>query len=246
MEHALLSLGMPQLTGNHPAYINLTRRFFIEEVIPFHKDEVVLELLEHIEPDKELLQSLKRLAARGYRLALDDYILDQDERHWLVPHVNVIKVDVLNMSYQDVVRHVRWLKRHRGPDLLAEKVETHQMFELCRKAGFNFFQGFFLSRPLTLRGQSLSTDRGAILELLAELYKPELDIGRVEHLIIHDLSLSYTNCSESIVRPEHIGTRADGRTTESKLVAFAGARAPSGPCASSARRSELRGGRSRA
>ncbi|MCC3750857.1 MAG: EAL domain-containing protein [Halorhodospira halophila] len=191
IEHALHSLSLAQLTGNHPAYINLTRRFFVEDLIPFHPDEVVLELLEHIEPDKDLLLALRRLASRGYRLALDDYILGQDERHWLIPYVSVIKVDVLNMSYQEVARHARWLKRHGGPELLAEKVETHQMLELCRKAGFSYFQGFFLSRPATLRGQSLSTDRVAILELLAELYNSEFDIARAERLINHDLSLSY-------------------------------------------------------
>ncbi len=191
MEHALFSFNLPELTGNHPAYINLTRSYVVEERIPFSPEQVVLELLEHIEPDKELLLALKRLTKKGYRLALDDYILQEDERHWLIPYMSMIKVDVLNMTFQEVVRHAKWLKRHSGPELLAEKVETRHMLELCQKAGFTYFQGFFLSRPATLKGQSLNSDQRRILELLPELYRPELDVGRVERLISHDLSLSY-------------------------------------------------------
>ncbi|MFP4146822.1 MAG: EAL and HDOD domain-containing protein [Halorhodospira sp.] len=192
MDNALTSFGLEQITGGKPAYINLTRRFFMHDLlIPFQKDQVVLELLEDIEPDDELIAALRRLSKRGFHIALDDYMLNTDERHRLFPYCDMIKVDVLNMSYREVVAHTKQLIRPGAPSLLAEKVETQEMMDLCRKAGFSYFQGFFLSRPTTLSSQSLSSRRLPLLQLVAALHKPELNIKEVETIIARDLSLTY-------------------------------------------------------
>ncbi|MCG5531006.1 HDOD domain-containing protein [Halorhodospira halochloris] len=191
IENYIMSFGLESITGGKTAYINLTRNFFVQDFIPFQKHQVVLELLEDIEPDEELITSLQYLCERGYSIALDDYILDTDERHRLYPYVNIIKVDVLNMSYQEVARHARKLIRPDGPKLLAEKVENKQMMDLCRKAGFSYFQGFFLSRPSTFSTQSMTTQRVPLLRLIAALHDPEIDLRKLESIISQDLSLTY-------------------------------------------------------
>ncbi|MBK5935563.1 EAL and HDOD domain-containing protein [Halorhodospira halophila] len=191
MGHALLSMNFQQLTAGKPAYINLTRRFFVEDLVPFGRDQVVLELLEDTEPDEELQHALRRIARQGYAIALDDYVLGTDQRHKLFPYINLIKVDVLNLSFQEVVQHAKRLRRPGGPALLAEKVEDQRMLDLCHKAGFAYFQGFFLSRPATLTGRTLDAGRLHIMQLLSGLYRPEVDLREIEHLITHDLALSY-------------------------------------------------------
>mgnify|MGYP006147059661 CR=1 FL=1 len=35
--------------------------------------------------------------------------------------------------------------------LLAEKVETREQADVCRKLGFELFQGYFFARPALLR-----------------------------------------------------------------------------------------------
>jgi len=191
ISNTLTSFGLKGLTGGKPAYINLTRRFLLQGHIPFRKDQVVLELLEGLEPDEELIAGLRRLSRQGYRIALDDYMLGTDERHRLFPYCDLIKVDVLNMPYRQVVQHAKQLLRPGGPELLAEKIETQEMMDLCRKAGFSYFQGFFLSRPSTRSSQSLPTERLPLLRLVAALHRVELDVAEVEHIISHDLSLTY-------------------------------------------------------
>jgi len=36
-----------------------------------------------------------------------------------------------------------------GLQMLAEKVETREQLDACRKLGFDLFQGYLLSRPST-------------------------------------------------------------------------------------------------
>ena len=39
--------------------------------------------------------------------------------------------------------------------MVAEKVETHEEFEWAKKAGYDYFQGYFFARPAVLRGHQI-------------------------------------------------------------------------------------------
>lgn len=189
--NTFMELGLSRVTGGHPAYINLTRRFLVNDPVPFPKDQVVLEVLEDIEPDKELIKALRQLSREGYRIALDDFMLDTDQRHRLLPYADIIKVDISGMAPREIVRHARMLRRAHVPALLAEKIETREIMDLCRSAGFDYFQGFFLSRPTTLSRRTVDTQRLPLLKLIATLHQPELEVGELERIMGQDLSLSY-------------------------------------------------------
>ncbi|MFP4184149.1 MAG: EAL and HDOD domain-containing protein [Halorhodospira sp.] len=189
--NTFMEIGLETVTGGHPAYLNLTRRFFVDHHVPFPKESVVLEVLEDIEPDDELIAALSRLSREGYRIALDDYVLDGHRRHRLLPYIHMVKVDVMGMSAQQIVRHARALQRSRVPALLAEKVETQEVMDQCRAAGFEYFQGFFLSRPATLSRRSVASNRMPLLRLIAALQRPELDVRELEQIVGQDLSLAY-------------------------------------------------------
>ncbi len=73
--NALMDIGLDRLVGNHAAFINLTRGFDLgEQPLPNMQNPVVLEILEDIEMDDDLLVAIKKLAAAGYQIALDDFI----------------------------------------------------------------------------------------------------------------------------------------------------------------------------
>ena len=72
--NTLMEIGMDELVGRHRAFINFERTLLLGdycESLP--PERVVLEILETVEPDKELLKRLERLRAKGYRIALDDF-----------------------------------------------------------------------------------------------------------------------------------------------------------------------------
>ncbi|ABM63075.1 EAL and HDOD domain-containing protein [Halorhodospira halophila] len=188
---AFMEIGLRSITGGQPAYLNLTRRFLLQQPVPFPQHEVVIEVLEDVAPDQELRAALCRLSRQGYRIALDDYLLDDSGRERLLPCVDMVKVDVLGMAPQEIVRHARTLQRQGVPSLLAEKIESREVMDLCRAAGFDYFQGFFLSRPTTLSRRSVPHNRLPLLRLIASLQRPELDVREIEQIIGQDVSLSY-------------------------------------------------------
>jgi EAL and modified HD-GYP domain-containing signal transduction protein len=71
--NAFLELGLDKLVGERPAFLNLTRDFLLWDFTPLISPRRgVLEILENIRVDAELLGALRRLRAKGYRIALDD------------------------------------------------------------------------------------------------------------------------------------------------------------------------------
>lgn len=184
-------IGLKTLTAGRPAFINLSRRFLGEQDLALPKEGVVLELLENIEPDAEMIDAVRRLSRAGYRIALDDFVLGSDQRDRLLPYVDIVKVDVFDMPPQQIVHHARILRRHRVACLLAEKIETQEIMKLCRSSGFDYFQGFFLSRPSTMSKRTVSSGRLPLLRLIAAMQDPEIQIHQLEQLVNQDPSLSY-------------------------------------------------------
>jgi c-di-GMP phosphodiesterase len=82
------------------------------------------------------------------------------------------------------------LEGYKGK-LLAEKVETQERFDLCKKLGFDFFQGYFFCSPRVIKGSRLPANRLPIIRLLAALNNAEATMEELEGLISQDVALSY-------------------------------------------------------
>ncbi len=188
--NGIMDFGLEQVVGNRLAFVNLTRGFLLDRGrLPAMQTRLVLEVLEDISPDAEILAALQQLAARGYTIALDDFTY-REELLPLVRSAQIIKLDLPQIGIEALPTHVERLRPY-GLRLLAEKVETHEQFELCKSLGIDYFQGFFLSRPVTLARKRLPANKLAVLQILAKLQEPNTGIGDLERLISTDVSLSY-------------------------------------------------------
>lgn len=188
--NAFIEIGLEQIVGPHPAFINLTRSFVTSLTpLPFPKDRVVLELLEDIRPDTEVVSGVRNLAAQGYVIALDDFVFNENLKP-LIEHAQIVKIDLMTLSREELAEHVRLLSGY-DVKLLAEKIETQEEFEHCKALGFSYFQGYFLSRPNIVQSTQLSPNRLAVLQLLAKLQDPQSDATDIEELIGQDVALSY-------------------------------------------------------
>lgn len=162
------SLGEEAVLGGLVGFFNVTREVFLSDTIhALPKERVVLELLEHIEPDREIELRCRALREAGYTIALDDWVLD-DPRAILLPFVDVVKVDLPSVGLRPLRRLARML-RGAGKLTLAEKVETQAEFDACLKAGFDRFQGYFFSRPVVLEGTLVDPSQTTLLRLLQQL-----------------------------------------------------------------------------
>lgn len=188
--NSFLEIGLDNLVGSRQAFINMPESFLAgRNPIPFASDRVVLEVLEHIRIDGDMLRGLTELRAQGYMLALDDFELTPQTRP-LLQLASIVKLDVMGVDPK-LVRSRADMLRPFGVKLLAEKIETQEMLEECKKAGFDYFQGYFLSRPNIVKGAQMPANRLALLQLLARLNDPNIETPELEKIVERDVGLSY-------------------------------------------------------
>ncbi len=106
----------------------------------------------------------------------------------LIPLADVIKIDVLNCSANDIRRQLDCLQGFKGK-LLAEKIESEAQFNLCISLGFELFQGYYLNYPDCVEGEELSENKTFLLRVMAELHNPEVRLEEVETIILQIPSL---------------------------------------------------------
>lgn len=189
MVNAFLELGIDRIAGNAQALVNLTANFFLNrhyEVLP--SKNVVLEVLESIEPTPSVLEALIQARQDGYQIALDDFVIRESHRA-LLDHADYVKVDVLAFTDEELIEQVAILKDY-PVRLLAEKVEDRGVYDQCVALGFEYFQGYFFCKPQILEGVSLSSNRMAVVLLLAKLQDPQIEIHDLDDLVKNDVALS--------------------------------------------------------
>ncbi len=185
---AFLEMGIESLVGDGVAYLNLSRELLLSshlEALP--PDKVVIEVLEHVEAKPDVVRRLRALKSAGYTIALDDFIYRPDLAP-LVKLADIIKIEVMDKS---LMHQTLEAVRGYGCTLLAEKVEDQTDMELCRDAGFDLFQGYFLCRPIVVEGRRIPQNKLATLRLLAKLSNPDIDFDTLESLVSSDISLSF-------------------------------------------------------
>ena len=189
MVNTILELGIDQIAGNAQAFLNLTANVFLNrhyEILP--SKNVVLEVLASIEPTPPVLKALIQARQDGYQIALDDFVLRESHRA-LMDHADYVKVDVLALTNEELREQVAMFQDY-PVRLLAEKVEDQEMYDQCLALGFQYFQGYFFCKPQILEGVSLSSNRMAIVLLLAKLQDPNIELHDLEDLVKNDVALS--------------------------------------------------------
>ncbi len=188
--NTLLEIGLDNLVGDRPAYVNFTRNFLTGEYpLPFDQDHLVVEVLKDVEPDEELIKSLRKLADQGYSLALDDFVFE-DRFRPLLEIAEVVRVNYSRLN-QIAVRNEIESLQDSSVDLLVENIGTYDEFELSRDLGFDLFQGHFLSQPRIIERKTIPNNRLAIVSLIQKLQDPSIAVEEIEELVTHDVSLSY-------------------------------------------------------
>jgi EAL and modified HD-GYP domain-containing signal transduction protein len=183
-------IGVESITRGELAFVNVTRDLLIAgctSLLPARY--TVIEVLETVSADDSVIEACRAMKKAGYRIALDDFTY-ADRGSPLVAVADIIKVDMLRTQPEERRELVRTLSA-RGIQMLAEKVETQEQLAECRSHGFEYFQGYFFSRPVTLSSKIIPGIKLHYLEMLKEIQRPELDLDLIEDIIRHDVSLSY-------------------------------------------------------
>ncbi len=183
-------IGIRNLTENRKAFINFNAGMLVKDYPSlFPKDITVVEVLEKVEATEEVLAACRELRERGYLVVLDGFFFRQGEKP-LVDHADIVKLDINQMSRAEIVRHFHELSGN-GVKLLAECVETVEEFEFCKSLGFDYFQGYFFSRPKIVTGNDIPGTKMRYLQLLHQIQDENYDYDKISCLVATDASLSY-------------------------------------------------------
>jgi c-di-GMP-related signal transduction protein len=190
ISNTFFSLGADKVLGSRKAFVNFPRELLVAKEPPgLPPESVVIEVLETVEPDREVIEACHRLKAAGYQLALDDFVR-RPASEPLIEIADFIKVDF---------RATTWVDRRsmgeefaaRGIRMVAEKVETTADVESARSMGYRYFQGFFFARPEILAAREIPVCKINALRLMRALHQPELDFAELEQLIRRDVSIAH-------------------------------------------------------
>jgi EAL and modified HD-GYP domain-containing signal transduction protein len=188
--NTFMHIGLENLIGSAPAFINLPTDFVLNHALtPMFREQCVLEILEDVAPVPRVIESLRELKNQGYRIALDDF--EYSPAHTpLLQLADFVKIDVLNAEESGIrarLEHVRPFKAK----IIAEKVETQELHQLCMNLGFDYFQGYFCCRPQLVKHKMVPANRMVILQLLSRLHNPNVDYAELESILSQDITLTY-------------------------------------------------------
>ncbi|MEM7540342.1 MAG: HDOD domain-containing protein [Pseudomonadota bacterium] len=187
---ALDAIGLDQIVGTHRAFINFTHDLITDDTaLLLPPDKVVIEVLENIRVTPRLVASLKDLHERGYQIALDDFVYAPQ---WdaILDLASIVKIDVLETTEANLDRQLQAIAAW-PVQLLAEKVETRQQFEMLKARGFELFQGFFFAKPNVVSKPRLPASYTSMMLLLAELQDPGATTESIVAKVSQDVTLSY-------------------------------------------------------
>lgn len=191
IEGSQFNFGLDDFIDDKRGFINFTLDTLLKKfpsMLP--KEQVVIEILETVQPGKRLLQECILLKEQGYIIALDDYIHQPVWRHFY-PYVDIIKIDFRETSQETIIEVLKAVADFPHIKLLAEKVETNEEFQSALDMGFSYFQGYFFSKPEMMQSKSLSPAQMTLAELLYETSKSEMDLVKITQIFERDINLSY-------------------------------------------------------
>jgi len=184
IQNAFSQIGLDQVLGEHLGFINIDASLMMSDVLELlPKKQTVLEILETVDITPEIIKRCIELRQKGFLLALDDIIEITPQHKEILPHIQYVKLDLLAATPEQINRAVYELKRHQVK-LLAEKIDSQEQHEHCKRLGFDLFQGYFFAKPTILTGQKPSPSQAALLRLLG-LVHSDAETDQIEAAFKH-------------------------------------------------------------
>ena len=181
---------LDEMTGNTKAFLNCTEKVLLEDLMTtLPRQQAVVEILEQVEPTPQIIEACKRLKSLGYTLALDDFVYHRNFEP-LLDLADIVKVDFL-LSDENQQKELARQLIPRGIKMLAEKVETHEVFEQAKGMGYQLFQGYFFAKPIIISRKDIPTNKIQFLRILKDVHAEDVDFKKLAQTIQAEVSLTY-------------------------------------------------------
>jgi EAL and modified HD-GYP domain-containing signal transduction protein len=186
---ALSDFGLQDVLGDKFGFLNITSDVLHSEMLELLPiEQSVLEILETIDLDDNVRLRCKELKGIGFKIALDDHVYEPQHAAFY-RMVDIIKVDIMATDPLELPKIAANLRKY-PVQLLAERVETVEVFKQCLDCGFEYFQGYFFERPVILGQKRIDPSGIAMMKLLQQLNE-DWDIDKVEETFRENPGLTF-------------------------------------------------------
>lgn len=189
INNSFLTMHFHELTSGTKAFINFSKDMLIKEIpLLLPKESTVVEILEKVEMSGGLIEACRKLSDNGYIIVLGDFVFNETYIP-LIETAHIIKVEFSAINYE--VQRKLINKYKNRIKFLAEKVETREEYQNALNMGYDYFQGYFFSKPTLIKSKEINSLNMSLIRILNVLNENEPEFQRIAEIIETDIGISY-------------------------------------------------------
>ncbi|GAA6182984.1 MULTISPECIES: EAL and HDOD domain-containing protein [Alteromonadaceae] len=184
-----LKLALDDISCQKTSFINFTNETILKG-LPNSLDPntVVVEVSENVEGEESIIEACQNIRDMGFQIALNEPKLTTSSE--LLSLVNIVKIDTFQHAFPNIAKQMPRFSNAKVK-MVADNVDTLQNFISFNDLGFDYFQGYFFSKPVNFNQAPLPVNKLSLVELIGETANESFGIDRINEIIERDVGLSY-------------------------------------------------------
>ncbi|MDH5691803.1 MAG: HDOD domain-containing protein [Gammaproteobacteria bacterium] len=171
------------------AWMEVTSKKFDKSLdINLERRKLIIKLPSDLEMNADTVAALNRYTKKGTQIAIDHEILMQ-KMHPLALSANIACFDLRGKKTSEITENFYRIK-NESLQYAAFNVNHWEQLELVKKLGFQYFSGTLFYKPKPKQNDETTEGKFAVLQLLARLQSPNVQIEDVNKIIAKDKSIS--------------------------------------------------------
>ena len=178
--------------GGKLIFVNVPAIFLEASMFDLIPAEYVgIELVENKHITNSTYEAINLLLKRGFKFCIDDFGFERIDYLPMLSKAHFVKIDLKNNSYNmDELKEVISILRSLKKGIIVKNVETEEDYKRAKELGFEYFQGFYLSKPALLKdAKNIQYLKGTLLKLYKAI--SEQDLKQVVRVLESDVGATY-------------------------------------------------------
>ncbi|MEA3228694.1 MAG: EAL domain-containing protein [Campylobacterota bacterium] len=192
ISNILNKFGTQSLLGERRAFIKIDKTFLLDDLIlSIPKEFFIFSILDSVVMDEDVTQRVKLLNSKGYKLSIDDTILNEElfkKYRSIFKELAYIKIFTHNVK-ENARELVEDIKKE-DIKVVAINIHSLELYSSAKKLGCNWFQGYCFSKPKILDNFQYEPSQAKVLKLYNLLIgDTEIDKISSEFENAHEITL---------------------------------------------------------
>lgn len=187
---SILDLGAERLLQGKQAFINISPIILDHPLLEqLSGKNMVLVLQPQVEFAEQILQRCRQLKERGFKFAVDNPSSRPEHLPWC-QIADYLRFDISNSDALELGKEVVAILKAAVRPLIAVGVNSEEHLEACRKLAFNYFEGYYFTKPKLAGPHRLDNHRLKVIELL-NLVRGHAEIKELEACAKRDAAITF-------------------------------------------------------